>query len=73
LMTRRGQWRGTAQDLLNAVGSAAGVNSTQAISDWLRRLAPALRTVGLHIVYEQRKKDQRPFRIERVTPVTTPL
>jgi len=73
LMTRRSQWRGTAQDLLDAVGFAAGVNSTQAISDWLRRLAPALRMVGLHIVYEPRKKDRRPFRIEWVTPVTAPL
>jgi hypothetical protein len=73
LMARRNQWRGTAQALLDAVGPAAGASSTQAISDWLRRLAPALRTVGLHVVYEQRKKDQRPLRIERVTPVTTPL
>jgi hypothetical protein len=73
LMARRPRWRGTAQDLLDAVGPAAGINSTQVISDCLRRLAPALRTVGLNVVYEQRKKDQRPFRIERVTPVTTPM
>jgi len=74
LMARRSQWRGTAQDLLDAVGFVAGVNSTQSLADWLRRLAPALRMVGLNVVYEQRKKDRRPFRIERVvTPVTTPL
>ena len=73
LMARRKQWRGIAETLLDAIGPAAGVSSTQAISDWLRRLTPALRTVGLNVVYEQRKNDQRPFRIERVTPVTTPL
>jgi hypothetical protein len=72
-MARRRLWRGTAAQLLDAIGPAAEVKSTQVLADWLRRLAPALRTVGLNAVSEPRKKDQRPLRIERVTPVTTPL
>jgi len=72
-MARQQVWRGTAEDLLNAVGPAAEVKSTQAIADRLRRLAPALRTVGLNAVSEPRTKGRRPLRIEWVTPVTTPL
>jgi hypothetical protein len=72
-MANRKRWRGIAEDLLAAVGSAAEIGSTQALADKLRRLAPALRTVGLNVVSEPRTKQQRPLRIEWVTPVTTPL
>ena len=72
-MAHRKQWQGIAEDLLGAIGSVAGIKSTQALADRLRRLAPALRMVGLNVVSEQRTKDRRPLLIERVTPVTTPL
>jgi hypothetical protein len=63
-MAGRRQWRGAAKDLLAAIGPAAGIKSTQAIADELRRLAPALRTVGLNVVSEQRTGPLRPLRIE---------
>ena len=72
-MTRRKQWRGIAEELLTAIGPAAKVGSTQSLSDQLRRLAPALRTVGLNVVHEPRKNQRRPLLIEKVTPVTIPL
>jgi len=70
-MARRKEWRGTAGELLDTIGPAAGIRSAQAIADELRRLAAPLRTIGLNIVNEPRTKVQRPLRIEWVTPVTT--
>jgi hypothetical protein len=72
-MAPRRQWRGIAEDLLAAIGPEAKIGGTQALADKLRRLAPALRTVGLNVVSEPRTKEQRPLLIEWVTPVTTPL
>jgi len=66
LVARRRRWRGTMEDLLDVVGPTAGIRSTRKLSDDLRRLTPMLRTVGVHIVYEQRTAEQRLFRIERI-------
>jgi hypothetical protein len=71
-MAGQQQWRGAAKDLLDAIGPAAEVDSTQAIADGLRYLAPNLLTVGLSVVSERRTGPQRPLRIEWVTPMTTP-
>jgi hypothetical protein len=72
-MADRKSWRGVAEELLAAIGPAAGIKSTQALADKLRRLAPALRTVGLSVASEQRTAEQRPLRIEWVTPVAMPM
>jgi hypothetical protein len=50
---------------LNVVGAATGIKSTKKLSDEFRRLMPALRTVGVHVVFEQRKAEYRGFRIEQ--------
>jgi hypothetical protein len=56
---------GDMEDLLNFVGAATGIKSTKKLSDELRRLMPALRTVDIHVVFEQRKAEYRGFRIEQ--------
>jgi hypothetical protein len=58
-------WAGTMEDLLDVVGPAAGIRSTKKLSNELRRLIPALRTVGVHVLFQQRTAEHRPFRIER--------
>jgi hypothetical protein len=55
---------GTMADLLDLVAPTTGIKSTKKLSDELRRLAAPLRTVGVHIVFEQRTAEHRPFRIE---------
>jgi hypothetical protein len=57
-------WAGTMEDLLDAVGPTAGIKSTKKLSNELRRLIPALRTVGVYVIFEQRTAEHRPFRIE---------
>jgi hypothetical protein len=52
------------EDLLDAVGPTAGIKSTKKLSNELRRLIPALRTVGVRVIFEQRTAEHRPFRIE---------
>ena len=56
---------GDMEDLLNFVGAATGIKSTKKLSDEFRRLMPALRTVDIHVVFEQRKAEYRGFRIEQ--------
>jgi hypothetical protein len=55
---------GTMEDLLDIVGPTTGIRSTKKLSDELRRLIPALQTVGVHVIFEQRTAEHRPFRIE---------
>ena len=55
---------GDMEDLLNVVADATGIKSTKKLSDELRRLMPALRTVGVHVVFEQRRAEYRGLRIE---------
>jgi hypothetical protein len=52
------------EDLLNVVVDTTGIRSTKKLSDELRRLTPALRTVGVHVLFEQRRAEYRGFRIE---------
>ena len=52
------------EDLLDIVGPATGIKSSKKLSDELRRLMPSLRTVGMHVVFEQRTAEHRPLRIE---------
>ena len=58
-------WVGIMENLLDILGPTTGIKSTKKLSDDLRRLAPMLRTVGVHIVYEQRTAEQRLLRIEQ--------
>jgi hypothetical protein len=44
------KFTGDMEDLLEAVGPTTGIGSTKKLSDELRRLMPALRTVGVHVV-----------------------
>jgi hypothetical protein len=60
----RNFFSGTMEDLLDIVGPTTGLKSTKKLSDELRRLIPPLRTVGVHVVFEQRTAEHRPFRIE---------
>jgi hypothetical protein len=69
-MADRKKWTGISEDLLDAIGPAAGIKSTQALSDRLRHLAPPLRSIGLNIVSEPRQAKRRPLRIEWMTPMT---
>jgi hypothetical protein len=64
LLAAKGKWAGTMEDLLDAVGPTAGLKSTKKLSNELRRLIPALRTVGVRVIFEQRTAEHRPFRIE---------
>jgi hypothetical protein len=57
-------WAGTMEDLLDVVGPSAGIKSTKKLSNELRRLIPALETVGVYVIFEQRTAEHRPFRIE---------
>jgi hypothetical protein len=66
LMARRKVWRGTMLDLLKIVGSTAGFKEANKLSTALRRLTPPLATVGIKVIFEDRKAEHRPFRIERV-------
>jgi hypothetical protein len=63
LVTR--EWKGTAQELLDALGPATKIDNTKVISDELRRLAPLLRTIGLNITHERRTAERREIRIVR--------
>jgi hypothetical protein len=58
------KFAGTMEDLLDIVGPTTGIRSTKKLSDELRRLTPALRTVGVNVIFEQRTAEHRPFRIE---------
>jgi hypothetical protein len=66
LMARRKVWRGVMRDLLNIVSPTTGYRDANKLSSALRRLAPALRTVGINVIFEDRRAEHRPFRIERV-------
>ena len=59
------EWRGTAQELLDALGPAIKIHSTKHLSDELRRLAPLLRTMGLDVTHEQRTAVRREITIVR--------
>jgi putative DNA primase/helicase len=61
---RKKPWTGIMEDLLDIVGPETEIKSTKRLSDDLRRLMPSLRTVGVHVVFEQRTGEARPFRIE---------
>jgi hypothetical protein len=55
---------GIMEDLLDVVGPTAEIRQTKKLSNELRRLAAPLRTVGVHIIFEQRTAEHRSFRVE---------
>jgi len=61
----KSEFVGDMEDLLDIVGPTTGIRSTKKLSDELRRLIPSLRTVGVHVVFEQRTAEYRGFRIEQ--------
>ena len=64
LAEKKKKWTGTMSDLLDIVGPAAGIKAPKKLSDELRRLRPALQTVGVRITFQQRTAEHRPFTIE---------
>ena len=64
LAEKEKKWTGTMSDLLDIVGPGAGIKAPKKLSDELRRLRPALQTVGVHITFQQRTAEHRPFTIE---------
>jgi hypothetical protein len=66
LVTAKGEWQGTAMELLDQIGSTARITVPKVLSDQLRRLAPMLRSHGLGVEYESRTADRRGIRIFRV-------
>jgi hypothetical protein len=64
LAEKKKKWAGTMSDLLDIVGPAAGIKAPKKLSDELRRLIPALETVAVYVIFEQRTAEHRPFRIE---------
>ena len=65
LVEQQSSWRGTAQELLNIVGPATKVANPKALSDDLRRLAPMLRCIKIHVAHEPRTADRREITIVR--------
>ena len=63
-VTEKGWFAGTMQNLLDIVGPVTGIKSTKKLSNELRRLEVPLQTVGVHVIFEQRTAEHRPFRIE---------
>jgi hypothetical protein len=62
LMARKVDWRGTASELLAELDALAGEKSTRqktwpkngrALGNLLRRLAPTLRAVGIHVTFDR--------------------
>ena len=79
LMASKGDWSGTASDLLAELDALAGEKSTKqktwpksgrALGNLLRRLAPTLRAVGISITFE-RDTDKARRRIIRLTAVSS--
>jgi hypothetical protein len=66
LVAAEGEWRGTAQELLDQIGDAARVRDPRALSDRLWRLAQPLRSQGVSIIREPRKAKRREIAITRV-------
>ena len=64
LALAKSEWVGTATELLDLLGTAVKITNPKLLSDELTRLAPMLRTVGLHIK-PQRTADRREIRIVR--------
>ena len=64
LAEKKRKWTGTMSDLLDIVGPAAGIKAAKKLSDELRRLRPALQSVGVLITFQQRTAEHRPFTIE---------
>lgn len=78
LIDRTPRWEGTAKDLLELIMSEKSdaeqrsrnmPQSPQAIRNHLKRLAPALRAIGIDVIFGKRKPGtgQRLMTIERVT------
>ena len=66
LVTAKGEWQGTAMELLDQIGPTGRVTVPKVLSDQLRRLAPMLRSHGIGVEYESRTADRRGIRIFRV-------
>jgi hypothetical protein len=52
------------EGLLDVVGPSAGIKSTKKLSNELRRLIPALKSVGVAVTFHQRTAEHRGLTIE---------
>jgi hypothetical protein len=68
LVEERGDWKGTASELLEELDGSAGEkvrkardwpNGPRALSGQLRQAAPALRRVGIHVSFSREKSGKR--------------
>ena len=66
LVAEKGEWRGTAMELLTQIGSAARITVPKVLSERLARLAPALRSHGIVISREPRTAGRREITIARI-------
>jgi hypothetical protein len=58
------KFTGNMEDLLKEVGPSTKIKSTRKLSDELRRLIPALKSVGVVVTFHQRTAEYRGFTIE---------
>jgi hypothetical protein len=63
-LVQQGEWAGTASELLDVLGPVDKITSPKPLSDALIRLAPMLRTVGIHVSH-LRTADRREIRIAK--------
>jgi hypothetical protein len=66
LVAEKGEWRGTAMELLTQIGPAARITLPKVLSERLARLAPALRSHGIVISREPRTAGRREITIARI-------
>ena len=66
LVAEKGQWRGTAMELLTQIGPAARITLPKVLSERLSRLAPALRSHGICVSHEPRSANRREITIARI-------
>jgi len=65
LVAEKGEWRGTAMELLTQIGPAARITLPKVLSERLSRLAPALRSHGICVSHEPRTANRREITIAR--------
>jgi hypothetical protein len=66
LVARKGEWRGTATELHDEIGTAAQIKNAKVLSERLARLAPALRSHGISVRHESRTASRREITIARI-------
>jgi hypothetical protein len=66
LVAEKGEWRGTAMELLTQIGPAARITLPKQLSERLSRLAPALRSHGISVSHMPRTANRREIIIARI-------